>query len=178
MLLLSRRRRPAPVGIQRQNGFLSLLPFISHASLSGYMGIPFPLPSTRTKCTCCRFRAGGFPPVRTGIRVRTCSTRTNRSAPRRLGAHAIRSAHTGIRVHACSIRNVCTWFPSFAPLSVVSRPDTMSTPPFTPILARRGKIFHHLPKIFPPLSRFPPFPGPQETPLPPRIHLPKMPQKP
>ncbi len=114
----------------------------ARASLSDCRDTPCPSSSSRTKCTCCRFRAGGFPPVRMGIRARTCSTRTNRNGLRRPCAHAIRSAHTGIRVRSCSIRNVCILYPSFVPLAVVSRPDTVSTPPFTPILAPLPQIFH------------------------------------
>lgn len=133
---------PALAGIQRQKGFSSFLPLISRVALSGCRGIPFPSTSTRTKCTCCRSRAGGRHPVRTDIPSRKNSTRTNRNGLRRPCAHASSSARRGIRVRGNSIRNACICFPSFAPLFVVSRPDTVSVPPFTSILARRGKIFH------------------------------------
>lgn len=109
---------PAPAGAQRQNGFLDLLPLISHAFLSGCRDIHDRSWSTRTKCTGVQFRVGGFHPVRMDIRVRTCSTRTNRNGLRRPCARAFPPVHTGIRVHACSIRNVCIWFPSFTPLAV------------------------------------------------------------
>ena len=97
--------------------FLSLLPLIFRASLSDCRGTPFPSSSTRTKCTGFRFRADAFLPAHTGIRVRTCSTRTNRNGLRRPCARAFPPVHTGIRVHACLIRNVCIWFPSFTPLA-------------------------------------------------------------
>ena len=92
-------------------------PLTSHASLSGCRDIHNRSRSIHTKCTGSRFRAGAFLPARTGIRVRTCSTRTNRNGLRRPCARAFPPAHTSIRGHACLIRNVCIWFQSFTPLA-------------------------------------------------------------
>lgn len=137
--------------------------FTARAAWSGCRDIHCLSRSTRTKCTGSRSRAGERHPVRMDIRVRTRSTRTNRNGLRQPCAHAHRSAHRDIHVRVRSIRNVCTWFPSFAPLAVVSRTDNMFTPPFTPILARRGKIFHLATQKNPPRGFLPGIAGCHET---------------
>ena len=84
----------------------------SRVCASGSMGNPSRWMSNRTRCTCCRLVHGGAPDsVRMRTRGRSSTSRTIRSASRRLDAHVAGLGRTRIHVRSLSNRNVCILSP-------------------------------------------------------------------